>query len=166
MATTTYGVGCKNIKIGAIAADGGISAAFADAGRPMKGTVEFTDQDSAISKYFAENARYPFLAVADAAGTTVKFTLNDLSYATLAKWLGGTSAAELYSAASSVFSMEQSWSADTIFGKTIKVCRLFMTCKLVWNMTRTEIAKLEVVGEVMEPEKAGEAPFTISPTPA
>lgn len=161
---TTYGVGCKNIKIGDIAVDGGIATTFTDAGKPLKGTVDFSDQDSSVSKFFAENSRYPFLAVADAAGTTVKFTLTDLSAATLAKWLGGTVASELYSAPSTTFSMEKSWSADTLFGKTIKVCRLFMYCKLTWNLTRTEIAKLEVTGEVLEPEKTAEAPFSIAPT--
>ena len=161
---TTYGVGCKNIKIGPVAVDGDMGTALVDAGKPFKGTVNISDEDGTIAKFFGENSRYPFLAVNDAGGTQVKFTLTDLDPANVVKWLGGTAVTTTWNAPVVSFSSEQSFSADTIFGTTIKIVRLFLYCKLTWNMTRTEIAKLEITGEVMEPVKAGVAPMTLAPT--
>lgn len=161
---TTYGVGCKNVKTGAIAVDGGMGQALTSVGKLYKGTVSFVDEDGAVSKHTAEGDRYPFLAVLDAAGTVVKFVLTDIAPDNLLIWLGGAVAAAVWSAPNASFSLEKSFSADTLFGTTIKITRLFMHCKLTWNMTRTEIAKLEVTGEIMTPDKTGEAPYSQSPT--
>lgn len=164
MATTSYGVGCKNIKTGPVGVDGAMGAALTSVGKLYKNTVSIVDEDGTVTKHTAEGDRYPFLNVLDAAGTVIKFTLTDIAPANMALWLGGSVAVNVWKAANASFSTEQSWSADTLFGTTIKVPRLFMHCKLTWNMTRTEIAKMEVTGEVMTPDKVDEAPISIAPT--
>lgn len=164
MASITYGVGCKNIKTGPIAVDGGMGTALTSVGKLYKNTVSIIDEDGTVTKHYAEGDRYPFLAVLEAGGTPVKFTLTDISPANLTIWLGGAVSDSTWKAPNASFSLEQSFSADTLFGITIKIARLFMHCKVTWNLTRTEIAKLEVTGEVMTPDKEGEAPIQTGPT--
>jgi hypothetical protein len=161
---TTYGVGCKNIKVGNLAADGGISTSLADIGKLYKQTVSLVEEDGQVTRHFAEGQRFPFLNVVDAAGVILKFTLTDISAAILAKWLGGTAATNTWTSATDSFSVEQSVTADTLFGVTIEVVRCFLYGKITWNMNRTEIAKIEVTGEIMQPDKTGSAPLTIKPT--
>lgn len=161
---TTYGVGCKNVKAGIIGVGGALSAALTDIGKLYKGTVSLNDEDGAVTKHFAEGQRYPFLNVMDAAGTMIKFALVDISAAILAKWLGGIATAATWDGASDSFSVEQSITADTVFGTTIVIPRCFLYGKIVWNMNRTEIAKIEVSGEVMQPELALLAPLSFKPT--
>lgn len=161
---TTYGVGCKNIKAGNLAADGGISTTLTDIGKLYKQTVSLVEEDGVVTKHFAEGQRFPFLNVFDAAGVLLKFTLVDISAANLAKWLGGTVTTTTWDGASDSFSIEQSITSDTLFGVTIQIVRCFLYGKITWNMNRTEIAKIEVTGEVMQPDKANTAPLTIKPT--
>jgi hypothetical protein len=162
---TSYGVGCKNIKVGALAVDGGLSLTLADIGKLYKNTVSLTDDDGSVTKHFAEGQRYPFLNVLEAAGTQIKFALVDISAAILAKWLGGAViTVSSWDGASDSFSVENSVSIDTLFNVTIVIPRCFLYGKITWNMTRTEIAKIEITGEVMQPEKALLAPLTFKPT--
>lgn len=162
---TSYGVGCKNIKAGPLAADGGLSITLADIGKLYKSTVSLTDEDGAVTKHFAEGQRYPFLNVLDAAGTQIKFALVDISAAILAKWLGGAVVTVTsWDGASDSFSLENSITVDTVFNVTIVIPRCFLHGKITWNMNRTEIAKIEITGEVMQPEKALLAPITFKPT--
>ncbi len=164
MAATKYGVGCKAIKAGAVGATGGMGTTLTDVGAPYKGTVSIIDADGTVTKHLAENSKFPFLAVLDGAGTQVKFTLANILPTTLTQWLGGTVATDTWSAPVQSFSIEQSVSIDTLFGATIKIVRLFMYCKMTWNMSRTEIAKLEITGEVMQPDDPLAAPITIGPS--
>lgn len=162
---TSYGVGCKNIKAGPLAVDGGLSITLADIGKLYKSTVSLMDEDGSVAKHFAEGQRYPFLNVMDAAGTQIKFALVDISAANLAKWLGGAVATVTsWDGASDSFSVENTITADTIFNVTIVIPRCFLYGKITWNMNRTEIAKIEITGEVMQPEKVGLAPLTFKPT--
>lgn len=161
-----YGVGLKDLKIGAQAANGGMSTTLTSVGKVYKETASIIDEDGAVTKHFAENDRYPFLVVYEAAGTTIKFTLTDLAPDKLKEFFGGEADAALksWSSPSTSFSCEKSVSLETTLGLTIEVPNAFIHAKLNWNLAGKEIAKLEVTAEVQAPKVSGEAPVTIKET--
>lgn len=160
---TTYGVGCKDIQMGDIAADGGIGATLTSVGKVYKESASIVDEDGNVTKHFAEGSRYPFLVIYDAAGTIVKFVLTDISPAVLSQFLGGTVATTTWKSPVSSFSTEKSIKIKTNFNLDISIARAFIHAKLTWNLTTKEIAKIEITAEVLEPTKANEAPMAIAP---
>lgn len=161
-----YGVGCKDIKAGAIGAGGTMGAVLTSVGKLYKDTVNLVEEDGTVTRHFAENARYPFLAVFDAGGMPLKFTLVDVSAANLQKWLGGTVDVSNWSSPVESFSQELSVELITLYGSTLQIARCMLYGKITWNASRTEIAKIDVTGEVLEPEDAATPPVKSIPTPA
>lgn len=154
-----YGIGCKDIKAGAVGSDGTMGTTLTSVGKLYKGTVSFIEEDGNVIKHTAENNRFPFLAVYEAGGLPLKFTLVDVSPENLQKWLGGTVATNTWSAPVESFSQELSVEIETLYGVKIQIPRCFLYGKITWNASRTEIAKIDVSGEVMLPEDAATPPI-------
>ena len=159
-----YGVGCKEIKAGPIGATGTMGAALVSVGKLLKDTVNMIEEDGTVTRHFAENSRFPFLAVFDAGGMPIKFTLVDVSAANLKKWLGGEVVTENWSSPIESFSQELSVELVTLYGITIQIARCMLYGKITWNASRTEIARIDVTGEVMEPEDAATPPVKRIPS--
>ena len=158
MATTTYGIGIKDIKAGPVGAGGIMGTVLTSIGKIYKDTVSLQEADGTITRHFSENSKQPFLAVFEADESPIKFTVVDVSATNLAKWLGGTAATSNWSSALESFSQELSVEIISLMGVTLQIARCFLYGKITWNMTRTEIAKIEITGEIMEPEDAGTPP--------
>jgi hypothetical protein len=164
--TVAYGFGCKDIRGGAIGAGGTMGTVLTSVGKVYKDTVSMIGEDGTVAKHYSMNGRFPFLAVLTDGGLPLKFTLVDVSPANLLKWLGGTVNLETWSMSNDSFSQELSVEMDSLKGKTIQVARMFLYGKITWNANRTEIYKIEVTGEVMEPEDAATPPVKQIATPA
>ncbi|HBL73825.1 MAG: hypothetical protein A2W90_14660 [Bacteroidetes bacterium GWF2_42_66] len=164
--STAYGVGCKDIKAGAIGALGVMGTSLTSVGKVFRNTASMIDEDGTDTPFYAEGIRHPFLISHEDAGTILKFTLVDIDPANLVKWIGGTVDSTAWEGASDSFSQELSVEYITLLGKTIQFARVFLYGKITWNLTRTEIAKIEVTGIVMQPEGADTPPRKIIPTPA
>jgi hypothetical protein len=165
--TATYGFGCKAIRAGAIGANGTMGAALTAVGKVYKDTVSLVGEDATLAKHYAENGgKFPFLVVVTEGGLPLKFTLVDISSANLQKWLGGTVNVEAWSMSNDSFSQELSVEMDSLNGSTFQFARMLLYGKISWNANRTEIYKIEVTGEVMEPEDAATPPVKRITTPA
>lgn len=163
-----YGVGLKDLKMGPQAADGGMGTNLVSVGKVYKETASIIDEDGTVTKHFAENDRYPFLTVYEAAGTTIKFTLTDVAPDKLKEFFGGEveSATKAWKSPMASFSCERSLSLETVMGLTVDVPNAFIYAKLNWNLAQKEIAKVEVTAEVQAPKVASEAPMIIKETVA
>jgi hypothetical protein len=159
----TYGIGCKDIQIGDIGIGGTMGSTLASVGKIYKDTVNLIEDESNVTNHFQENARYPFLNVIDAGPTRLKFTLIDVSADNLAEWLGGEAATDVWSSPTSNFSQEKSVEVQTVKGWNIQVARCMLYGKITWNLSRTEIAKIEITGEIMVPEDASTPPIKTLP---
>lgn len=161
-----YGIGLKDLKIGAQAANGGMGTSLVSVGKVYKETASIIDEDGTVTKHFAENDRYPFLTVYEAAGTTIKFTLTDIAPDKLKEFFGGEveDAAKAWKSPMASFSCERSLSLETVMGLTVDVPNAFIYAKLNWNLGQKEIAKVEVTAEVQAPKVASESPMIIRET--
>lgn len=159
-----YGIGCKDIKAGEIGTGGTMGTTLVSVGKIYKNTVSFIEEDGTVTKHVAENNRFPFLAVYEAGGLPLKFTLVDVSAQNLQKWLGGTVATDTWSASVESFSQELSVEIETLYGVKIQIPRCFLVGKITWNASRTEIAKIDVSGEVMLPEDEATPPIKEVPS--
>lgn len=163
----TYGFGCKALRAGAIGAGGTMGTVLVSVGKVYKDTVNLVGEDATLAKHFAENGgKFPFLVVLTEGGLPLKFTLVDIAAANLQKWLGGTVNLEEWSMSNDSFSQEMSVEMDSLNGSTFQFPRMFLYGKIAWNASRTEIYKIEVTGEVMEPEDAATKPMKRIATPA
>lgn len=159
----TYGVGCKDIKAGDIGVDGTMGTTLNSVGKVYKDTVSIIEDEGNVTNHFQENARYPFLNIFDAGPTRVSFTLVDVDATNLAKWLGGEAATDVWSSPTANFSQEMSVKIETVKDWNIEIARCMLYGKITWNLSRTEIAKVEVTGEIMVPEDAATPPIKTEP---
>ena len=75
-----YILGVKTVKYGTPTADGGMATQLDKQVAPYKESVTFEDEEGEVVKHFSEGARYPFLTIYSAAGTTFKEKLGDEYY--------------------------------------------------------------------------------------
>jgi len=159
----TYAIGVKAIKAGPIGANGIMGTVLADVGKIYKDTASFVEAAPTITRHFSENSKYPFLATLISGETPLKFTIVDTSAAALLKWLGGTAPALDWLSGTDNFSQELSIEVDGAMGVNIQIARALVYGTINWNMSRTEIAKIEITAEVMEPEDAATPAVKIVP---
>ena len=158
------GFGLEKIEFGAIAADGGVSAAFSQWGvTPDDETAQFTVGKPDIKEFRSIENDDPEFVFESKKGTA-KFegSMFDVSSATLAKALGGTVAAGVYSSPSESFSLEQSVKATTLTGNVITAVRCKVVFWITWNFKKDAIAKLSYEATVLKPTKAATPSWSIA----
>ena len=83
-----YILGVKTVKYGTPTTDGGMATQLDKQVAPYKESVSFEDEEGEVVKHFSEGARYPFLTIYSAAGTTFKFSV-PMDNDSLKEWMGG-----------------------------------------------------------------------------
>lgn len=159
----TYAIGVKAIKAGPIGTGGTFGDTLADVGKIYKDTASFVEAAPTITRHFSENSKYPFLATLVSGETPLKFTIVDTSAAALLQWLGGSIATLDWLSGADNFSQELSVEVDGAIGVNIQIARALVYGTINWNMSRTEIAKIEITAEVMEPEDSATPAVKVVP---
>jgi hypothetical protein len=159
----TYAIGVKDIKAGAIGAGGTMGTTLTSVGKIYKDTASLVEAAPTVTRHYSEGSKYPFLATLVAGETPLKFTIVDTSAEELAKWLGGTVDTDKWLAGLDQFSQELSIEVEGAMGINIQIARALVYGIINWNMSRTEIAKVEITAEVLEPEDAATPPVKTLP---
>ncbi len=153
-----YSSGITEIAIGAIAGDGGAGTTLASVGDIYEGTAEFVQDDNETTEHYSEIADDPFLVVTKKGKMTVKFSIVDVTPATLVLFLGGTAAgtapAETWASPATLPNIEQTVRITTREGFVILIARAKIVGKINWNLGRTEVAKIDVEATILTPTKA------------
>lgn len=155
-----YILGVKLVKHGAPAADGGMSEALDKQLLPYKESIEFQDEDGEVVKHFLQGARYPFLTIYSAAGTTFKFSV-PMDNENLKEWLGGEIVNGQYQAPRGNYQTTRSLELMTEFDVPIRIPAA--TCYGIRKFANktTDISLIEINAIVELPVKANEPPMTI-----
>lgn len=159
----TYAIGVKDIKAGAIGSGGTMGTSLTSVGKIYKDTASLVEAAPTVTRHYTEGSKYPFLATLVAGETPLKFTIVDTSAAVLAQWLGGSVNTTSWLAGLDQFSQELSLEVDGAMGVNIEIARAMVYGTINWNMSRTEIAKIEITAEIMEPEDAATPPVKTVP---
>ena len=158
-----YILGVKTVKYGTPMADGGMATQLDKQVAPYKESVTFEDEEGEVVKHFFEGARYPFLTVYSAAGTTFKFSV-PMDNDSLKEWMGGEIVKGQWQAPRGNFQATKSLELMTEFDIPISIPKA--TCYGVrrFGQKTTDISLIEISAIVELPEKADLSPMTIGVT--
>ena len=158
-----YILGVKTVKYGTPAVDGGMATLLDKQVAPYKESVTFEDEEGEVVKHFFEGARYPFLTVYSAAGTTFKFSI-PMDNDSLKEWMGGEIVKGQWQAPRGNFQATKSLELMTEFDIPISIPKA--TCYGVrrFGQKTTDISLIEISAIVELPEKADLSPMTIGVT--
>ena len=155
-----YILGVKTVKYGTPTADGGRATQLNKQVAPYKESVTFEDEEGEVVKHFSEGARYPFLTIYSAAGTTFKFSV-PMDNDSLKEWMGGEIVNGQWQAPRGNFQATKSLELMTEFDIPISIPKA--TCYGVrrFGQKTTDISLIEISAIVELPEKADLSPMTI-----
>lgn len=158
-----YILGVKTVKYGTPAADGGMATLLDKQVAPYKESVTFEDEEGEVVKHFSEGARYPFLTIYSAAGTTFKFSI-PMDNDSLKEWMGGEIVKGQWQAPRGNFQATKSLELMTEFDIPISIPKA--TCYGVrrFGQKTTDISLIEISAIVELPEKTDLSPMTIGVT--
>ena len=155
-----YILGVKTVKYGTPTVDGGMATQLNKQVAPYKESVTFEDEEGEVVKHFSEGARYPFLTIYSAAGTTFKFSV-PMDNDSLKEWMGGEIVNGQWQAPRGNFQAAKSLELMTEFGIPVSIPKA--TCYGVrrFGQKTTDISLIEISAIVELPEKADLSPMTI-----
>jgi hypothetical protein len=155
-----YILGVKTVKYGTPTVDGGMATLLNKQVAPYKESVTFEDEEGEVVKHFSEGARYPFLTIYSAAGTTFKFSV-PMDNDSLKEWMGGEIVNGQWQAPRGNFQAAKSLELMTEFDIPVSIPKA--TCYGVrrFGQKTTDISLIEISAIVELPEKADLSPMTI-----
>ena len=131
-------IGLKSIKLGAVAADGGMGTSLSALGVTFRGSAILETAEGTVTPFFSEEDADPVEEVEEKGTTTLKWSLMNLDPDALAKCRGGTVTgtgdAKKWNAPVDVPVIEQSIEIVTAFGRKIEIPRARIRARLVWNL--------------------------------
>lgn len=172
----TRSVGLKAALFGDVPVAGGMAASLLQLARTMKGTASFnTEADTTQDFYCEEEPAVPAESVSTEAGLKqLKLNFMEWDNDTLIKVFGGTEGEEeevtvggktytvkKYQAPSEMVTVEQSVRVISLHNVVIDIPRAQITARFVWNLTRTDIAQIEVIAKILAPFGANDKPYYI-----
>jgi hypothetical protein len=178
----TRSIGLKKILAGDVVLTGGMPAEgdMVQLGRTLKGTANFTTEQDTVQDFWCEEEpSAPVESVASEFGLkNLTFNIMEWDNDTLVRIFGGTVKnisgtfdgatrnVDKYVAPRESVEVEQAMRVITPFATAIDIPRAKIIARFIWNLTRTEIAQIEVVARALSPYGAADGPYEIYNIPA
>ncbi len=155
-----YILGVKLVKHGIPTAEGGMATALDKQLLPYQESVTFEDEEGEVVKHYLQGARYPFLTIYNAAGTTFKFSV-PMDNDNLKEWMGGQIVDGQWQSPRGNYQTVRSLELMTEFDIPISIPKA--TCYGVrkFGAKTTDVSLIEITAIVELPAKADEAPMMI-----
>ena len=158
-------IGVSAIKIGDIAADGGVATTFAALGVTYKDTAELMQEEGEEFIHECEEMDDPIEVIPTKGKTTLKWGIVDFTPATLVKVLGGTATgvapADKWEAPDSASIIEKSVEITDKRGAKITFPRVSLKANINYKLAKSGIAQVLLTGTVLQPTKTGVKACTI-----
>lgn len=161
--TTT---GLAAVKMGDIAGDGGMGTTLAVIGYTNKGSVQLNTEDPTSTEFYAEEVDDPIYVSKKKGKTTFTFQLGFPDFDQMVAVLGGTKSgtgnAQIWSAPSTVQTIEKSFKIVPTSGYVLNIVRGTIAAKFTGGYMSTDNLKIDVVVTVLTPTKANTASYSTS----
>jgi hypothetical protein len=168
-------IGLKRIDVGEVVATGGMPATMAPLGKTLRGTANFSTEADTVQDFFSEEQPIvPEESITSEAGLkNLVFNIMEWDNASLIDVFGGsqqeatvtidgqTYTVMKYKAPSDTVTIEKAFRVITLYKQVIDIKRARVIARFVWNLSRTEIAQVEVTARVMAPPVTTDAPYEI-----
>jgi hypothetical protein len=177
----TRSIGLKKILVGNVAASGmPVEADMEQLGRTLKGTANFTTAQDTVQDFWCEEEpEAPVESVTSEFGLkNLTFNILEWDNDTLVRVFGGTKkdvpniivdgtarTLSKYVPPRGSAEVELAVRVITPYKKGIDIPRAKITARFIWNLSRTEIAQVEVVARALTPVSPGDGPYEIYDIP-
>lgn len=153
--------GITSIKLGNIAADGGMAADedLIEIGTTAKGSVNMTTSDPTFNDILIEEQTQPFDTVVTDGTTQITWSTYNLDPTNLQRLFGGTVVGNVWKAPSSYINIEKSIRITTKNAGVVNVIRALITSRLNLNLTTDRIGQIDITAKVLAPNKADTEPY-------
>ena len=172
----TRSIGLKVAQFGDVNPEGGMPAVMKRLARTLKGTASFTTEaDTTTDFYCEEEPAAPVESVGNEPGLKqVKLNFLEWDNDTLKEVFGGTvSDAEdvtidgktysvtKYQAPRDIVTVRKAVRVISMHDVVIDIPNAQVTARFVWNLTRTDIAQIEVTAKALAPIGENDGPYAI-----
>ena len=172
----TRSIGLKIAMFGDVNQNGGMPEVMKQLARTMKGTASFnTEADTTTDFYCEEEPSAPVESVANEPGLKqIKLNFLEWDNDTLKEVFGGTvSTAEdvtidgktysvtKYQAPRDIVTVRKAVRVISQHNVVIEIPNAQVTARFVWNLTRTDIAQIEVTAKALAPLGESDGPYAI-----
>ncbi|RPE05555.1 hypothetical protein EGT74_24540 [Chitinophaga lutea] len=160
-------IGLASLKMGDIAADGGMGAALSALGATVSDTAVLANEAASVTDFLVEEQDDPFFSQSTPGKRTLTWSTYDVDPATLERVFGGTytPATALvgasWEAPASTPTIEQSIELTTKDGWVISIVRAKIDAVLQWNFQKTKLAQVDLTATILIPTKAATSPLKI-----
>jgi hypothetical protein len=172
----TRSIGLNGIMVGDVVAGGGMPTAMEQLARTLRGTANFTTDADTTTDFFCEE--YPDApeesVVSEKGLKNLVFNIMEWDNDVLMKIFGGTTKSDTITdmdgATKTVtkfvppkeyVEIEKAMRVLTPYKVGLDIPRAKILARFIWNMTRTEIAQIEVTARAMSPEGASDGVYEV-----
>lgn len=172
----TRSVGLKKASFGEVNPAGGMPAEMAQLARTLKGTASFTTEaDTSTDFYCEEEPSAPVESVPNESGLKqIKLNLMEWDNETLVKVFGGSEGAaedvtiegktysvKKYQAPKDIVTVKMAVRVISIHNVVIEIPNAQVTARFQWNLTRTDIAQIEITAKALAPIGENDGPYSV-----
>jgi hypothetical protein len=160
-----YAVGITSIKIGAIAGDGGMGTSLTSLGSTFEGTVNFEQDDAAVTEFYSEEADDPIYQSKKAGLKKFNWAIVDWTPENMVRGFGGTvtgsGESAVWHSPSTLPTVEMSVEIITTSLTKYEITRASLVAKISASLGRSSMGQMPIVATVLAPTKVGEAALRV-----
>lgn len=156
------GVGLTSLKIGAIAADGGMGTTLAAVGKTFKDSCQITEEDGELTEWYSEEDDDPLYSKQAKGKFSIAFQIMDADADALLALKGGTvsgTAPKVWSAPTTAPNIEKSIEITLTTGQKVQIVRGRIVAKLSGTVGKSGIVLVDVTITALTPTKAATPPL-------
>lgn len=171
----TVSWGLKKAYFGDVNPDGGMPTEMEQLARTYKNTASFTTEADTVNDFYCEEEpSAPVLSISSEAGRKqVQMNFLEWNNDVLKKVFGGTTKQETvtiegtqydvekFMAPLEMVTIEKAVRIVTMNNVVLQVPRALVTARFNWNITRTEIAQIEITAKALAPNGKDDGIFEI-----
>ncbi|GHV10298.1 hypothetical protein FACS1894162_3650 [Bacteroidia bacterium] len=156
----TVNIGMTSILVGDLANDGGPATALAALGRTYKETASITQEENQVQDFMVEEEDDPIVSITTQKGaTSIVWDVVDFDPAIMVKIWGGAVVDGQWNEPDELLEVEQTVKLTPKIGQPFIYNRCKLSAVLVYNATRTDIARIRVTCKKLKPTKEGVPAF-------
>ncbi|GHV32129.1 hypothetical protein FACS1894177_07830 [Bacteroidia bacterium] len=160
-------IGMTSLLVGDLAADGGPAIVLESLGRTYRETASITQEDNQTEDFLVEEEDDPIESIVTQKGATkIVWDVVDFDPEVMQKVWGGEIVDDQWNEPDEMPEVEKTVRLIPKIGEMFTYPRCKLSAVLVYNATRTDIARIRVTAKKLKPAKAGVSAFIYGNPPA
>lgn len=169
MSQNAVAIGLKNLYMGAIEADGGMSQSLELISYAVEGTPVLTFEEGEKTDFNIEQSNDPFYSITVPGNKVLTLSIYGQSPALMYKYFGGelttgatTADPDIWESPLLFPDMERSILAEHMNGGYLQIPRAKVVALVQWNFQKNLLPQIDLNITVLTPEKVDEPPMTFT----